>query len=251
MVQAVLFDLDETLLDRISSVHAFVVQQFSGDCGMFDSAEALADRFTVLDDRNNVPKTTVYRQIFTEMGLSAPGIWRGFFADFEKNSWRYAQPYDGMSSTLRALRGAGMRLGIVTNGETHLQLRSILALDLDRLVDTYLISESECCRKPDTEIFLRAAEVLRTKPKDCAFVGDTPQTDMIGARQAGMRTIWFPNGLSWPEGYAWQPDAEIAHLSELPPVLYGLRSKPASPPHAAPAVGPREGQPTRKDEAPL
>lgn len=224
MVEAVLFDLDETLLDRISSVRAFVAEQFASDCGLFESPEALVNRFTLLDDRNNVPKTSVYRQIFAEMGQPASGIWRRSFADFERNSWRFAQPYDGMSSTLRSLRSAGKRLGIVTNGETHLQLRSILALDLDRLVDTYLISESESCRKPDADIFLRAAERLHVAPQDCAFVGDTPQTDMIGARQVGMRTIWFPNGHVWPDDYAWHPDAEIAHLSELPDVLRGFPS---------------------------
>jgi putative hydrolase of the HAD superfamily len=131
-----------------------------------------------------------------------------------------------MEQTLLSLRKSGARLGIVTNGETHLQLRSILALGLDRLVDTYLISESEGCRKPDAEIFSRAAERLRVGPQDCAFVGDTPQTDMIGARQVGMRTIWFPNGLTWPNAFGWQPDAEISQLSELPPVLRRLQPAP-------------------------
>lgn len=229
MLRAVLFDLDETLLDRIASVHAFVVQQFAGDFGTFESAAALADRFTVLDDRNNVPKAEVYRQLLDEMGQPAPEIWRGYFADFEKNSWRYARPFDGMAQTLEALRRAGMTLGIITNGETHLQLRSLLALDLDRLVDVYLISESEGCRKPDPEIFLRATTRLGVAPQECAFVGDTPQTDMLGARGVGMRTVWFPNGLGWPPTYDWRPDAEIADLSGLLPALRRIQSGAATP----------------------
>ncbi|MBO6777661.1 MAG: HAD family hydrolase [Marinibacterium sp.] len=251
MVEAVLFDLDETLLDRASSVKAFVTQQFSGEFGTFENAEALANRFTVLDDRNNGHKASVYRQIFAEMGLDCPDIWCGFLQDFESNSWRYARSHDAMRSTLWSLGNAGMRLGLITNGETHLQLRSILALDLDLLVDTYLISESECLRKPDAEIFLRAAERLHVAPRNCAFVGDTPQTDMIGARQVGMRTIWFPNGMNWPEDYDWRPDAEIAHLSELPTVLRGLHTRSFAAPHPAPAVRPPESRQTPKDEASL
>ena len=219
MLKAVLFDLDETLFDRIASVRAFVLQQFAGDVGRFDTVEALADRFTALDDRGNVHKTQVYRQIFEEMGHPAPEIWRGYFADFETNAWRLARPYPAMSQTLLALRAAGYKLGIVTNGETHLQLRSLLALDLDRLTDVYLISEHEQCRKPDPAIFLSAAARLGVAPQACAFVGDTPQTDMIGARKVGMQTIWFPNGLAWPESYDWQPDATISHLGELLPSL--------------------------------
>jgi putative hydrolase of the HAD superfamily len=134
-----------------------------------------------------------------------------------------------MEQTLTALRTAGIKLGIITNGETHLQLRSILALDLDRLVDVYLISESEGCRKPHASIFLRATERLGVAPQDCAFVGDKPQTDMLGAREVGMQTVWFPNGLSWPQSYDWRPDAEVLQLSELSAKL--TLSEPGSPPH--------------------
>lgn len=215
MVRAVLFDLDETLFDRIASLHAFIAQQFASDFGEFESAEALARRFVELDDRNNVHKSDVYPQIFKEMGHTAPDIWRGYFLDYETNFWRYAQPYSGMRQTLNALRRNGISLGIVTNGETHIQQRSVMALGLDRLVDVVLISEAEGCRKPGREIFLSAAARLGAAPQDCAFVGDTPQTDMIGARGVQMRTIWFPNGMTWPQSYGWAADHQIAHLSEL------------------------------------
>lgn len=234
MVKAVLFDLDETLFDRVASVRAFVARQFASDYGSFPSADALAERFTLLDDRGNVPKSKVYPQIFEEMGQPGPDIWRGFFLDFEENAWRLARPYPGMRQTLTALRNQGLRLGIVTNGQTRIQLRSILALGLDRLVDTYLISETEALRKPDADIFLLAAERLGVRPADCAFVGDTPQADMIGARSVDMRTIWFPNGMRWPDTYDWRPDAEISHLSELialcaqpPQASAPLRAEPA------------------------
>ena len=219
MTKAVLFDLDETLFDRIGSVHDFVSAQFAGAFGRFESAEALATRFAELDDRANVHKTRVYPQIFAEMGETDPDRWRGYFDDYEANAWRYARPYDGMRDTLFWLRERGLKIGIVTNGETHIQLRSILALGLDRLVDTYLISEAEACRKPDATIFERAAERLGVATTDCAFVGDTPQADMIGARAVGMTTIWFPNGMLWPDAYDWTPDHRIDALPELKQIL--------------------------------
>lgn len=235
MVKAVLFDLDETLFDRIASLGSFVAHQFASDFGSFESADALARRFVELDDRNNVHKTAVYPQIFAEMGHAAPDIWRGYFLDYETNFWRFAQPYPGMRQTLNALRRAGKSLGIITNGETHMQQRSILALGLDRLVDVTLISEAEECRKPDPEIFERAAARLGVAPQDCAFVGDTPQADMIGARGVGMMTIWYPNGISWPDSYDWRPDHQIARLSEL-------RALPGLGPRAAAATSPRQTQ---------
>ena len=219
MVKAVLFDLDETLFDRIASLKAFVAHQFASNFGQFASVEALVERFNALDDRNNVHKTQVYSQIFKEMGRAEPDVWRTSFQDYEMNFWRFAKAFSGMTEVLSELRRDGTLLGIVTNGETHIQQRSILALGLDRLVDVVLISEAENCRKPDRTIFLRAAEQLNVAPQDCAFVGDTPQTDMLGARNTEMRTIWFPNGMEWPRGYDWHPDAEISQLQELPALV--------------------------------
>lgn len=43
---------------------------------------------------------------------------------------------------LGCLWDTGRRTGIVSNGQTHIQLRSLLALNLDRLVETYLISKA-------------------------------------------------------------------------------------------------------------
>lgn len=223
MIKAVLFDLDETLFDRIASLQRFIAHQFKSDYGTFESAEALAHRFNALDDRNNVNKSEVYPQIFREMGHAAPDIWRGYFLDYEASFWRYAQPYAGMGQTLNALRRAGMALGIITNGETHMQQRSVLALGLHRMVDVVLISEDEGCRKPDPEIFLRAADKLDVDPRDCAFVGDTPQTDMIGARTAQMRTIWFPNGMTWPATYNWRPDHQITCLADVKELCRNVR----------------------------
>ncbi len=214
MASPVLFDLDETLFNRSASVRAFVTQQFSGrDLGRFVTLNAACDRFMVLDARGSVPKTVVYQTLTQEMG--GGNDWQALFDDYEANAWRHATGFEGMRELLVSLRKQGRKLGIVSNGQTHIQLRSLLALGLDRLVDCYLISETEGCRKPEPEIFRRAASRLGAEPRDCIFVGDSPQADMAGARAVQMRTVWFPNGLAWPVDFDWQPDAVVTSLAEV------------------------------------
>jgi putative hydrolase of the HAD superfamily len=50
-------------------------------------------------------------------------------------------------------------------------------------------------RKPDPEIFRRAAARLDAEPHECVMVGDNPNTDVLGAKRCGMRAVWVRN--SW------------------------------------------------------
>ena len=126
-------------------------------------------------------------------------------------------------STLTGLRARGLRLGIVTNGETEFQRRHVEALGLDRLVDAVLISQAEGLRKPDAALFLRAANRLGAEPAGCLFVGDNPAVDILGAHAAGMRTVWFRDGALWPGCLPPMPGVAIDALPEL------LELAPAGP----------------------
>lgn len=60
-------------------------------------------------------------------------------ADYREACCRHAQGFPGMAETLKTLRTRGLRLGIVSNGETEFQIRHINALGLDLLVDAILV----------------------------------------------------------------------------------------------------------------
>lgn len=95
---------------------------------------------------------------------------------------------------LAALRAAGWKLGIVTNGGTSMQAAKINQVRLHDYVDVVCISEAEGVRKPDRAIFARAAEKLGVElgPRGW-MVGDTLGADISGGIAAGLRTIWLPD----------------------------------------------------------
>ncbi len=97
-----------------------------------------------------------------------------------------------------------------------MQNSSIDGLEIRNYFDIILISEIEQVRKPNPEIFQRAVVKLGTAAQDSVFVGDHPEADIKGAKNAGMKTIWKRN-LSWVE--TTEADAIIDELNEIPAIL--------------------------------
>jgi len=227
-VRAVLFDLDETLLDRTGSLAAFLRDQRRrfherlGDVAF----EPWADRFLALDAKGMTPKPVVYARLAQEFGL-AVGTDSDLAADYAESFRRHARGNPGMAETLAALRARGLGLGVVTNGETAFQSGNLAALGLPAMVDVILISAAEGLRKPDPAIFERAVRRLGTAPADCLFVGDNPVADVAGAVRAGMRAAWFRNGASWPANAAPGPTAVIDALPETLSLVDGATRSPS------------------------
>ena len=70
--------------------------------------------------------------------------------------------------------------------------------------------------KPDARIFLAAAEKLGIAPENILHVGDDPELDVAGARDAGMRTAWINRaGHPWPGMLGAAPDLDLRDLAAL------------------------------------
>jgi putative hydrolase of the HAD superfamily len=223
MIDAVMFDLDDTLLDRTGSLHRFLVEQYQRFHDLFGgvASSRFRERFLVLDAHGHVPKSTVYPALLAEFGIEQDAA-ADLLADYRLNCCRHAAAIPGAFEVLAELRRRDIKLGIVTNGETEFQNRHIDALGLAPLVDAVLISEAEGLRKPDARLFLRAASRLGTPAERCLFVGDNPEVDIRGADAAGMATAWFAHENSWPFSLS-PPDLVLHDLGELLPHV-GVRS---------------------------
>ena len=104
-------------------------------------------------------------------------------------------------------------VGAITNGNADVHY-----IGVGHLFD-FVVSAAEAgAAKPSPIIFNQALEHAGISAADAVHVGDDPITDVRGAREAGMRTVWFnPERSPWSSGP--RPDAEIASLPELNEVL--------------------------------
>ncbi|HLG68570.1 MAG TPA: HAD family hydrolase [Acidimicrobiales bacterium] len=219
-----LFDLDNTLVDRQGAWRRWS-ETFTAELGLGLGAVELLER---LDGDGFAPREHVFAGLREHYGLACSV--QELIARYRASYPACFAPDPAVDDALRALRGAGWLVGVVTNGPPS-QVEKLRRTGLDLLVDGWWISEVVGVAKPDRRIFDLAVEDLRggrapRHPPDRPpigaasgwrgatwMVGDSPLHDVAGARGAGLRTVWMHRGRRWAlDGL--RPDAQAGSIPE-------------------------------------
>jgi putative hydrolase of the HAD superfamily len=123
--------------------------------------------------------------------------------------------YPDVAPALRALRGLGLRLIVVSNWDVSLHDR-LAETGLAPLVDAAVASAELGAAKPDGAIFAHALALAGVEPEAALHVGDSPAEDVGGALAAGLRAVLVARGGA--AGAAPPGVPVIASLAELPPL---------------------------------
>jgi putative hydrolase of the HAD superfamily len=104
---------------------------------------------------------------------------------------RYQEVYDDARALLGSLKYRGYRVGVVSNAifPCHYFQVKLNELGLAGYVDSFVSSADVGLAKPNAAPFRRALADLGAEPHEAIFVGDSPATDIPGARNAGMRGV--------------------------------------------------------------
>jgi HAD superfamily hydrolase (TIGR01549 family) len=122
---------------------------------------------------------------------------------------------------VRHLREAGVRTGLLTNGPSWMQRRKVELLGLEAELDVIGISEELGASKPDPAAFTATLQLLASAPEEAVMVGDHLDWDVRGALAAGMRgAVWVAGDEDEREP---PPGAlKVARLGEVPAALAAL-----------------------------
>jgi putative hydrolase of the HAD superfamily len=231
-IEAVIFDLDETLIDAQQGLKAAyekvadLMLRFLSERNVSVNQRKLVDSIKRIDDEMN--RLVQYnRDIWwqkvvdshcSNIRLSEPlikTITRSYWEAYENAS----VPYPDTVATLEYLRKEGYKLGIVTDddGDVGRKRGRIHGLSFVDIFDTIIVSGDEVAeRKPSPLPFLVAADKLGASPRRCAAIGDKPFTDIEGGMKAGMTTILVVRR-RWDSSI--EADYEVTTLSELKTLL--------------------------------
>lgn len=193
MIQAVLFDLDDTLFEQRDwlagawSAVAVAAGHWGIDAdalrlALVDVAEHGSDRGRIIDRAlARLDATHVPVQILVDV--------------FRRHRPATLSPIPGSVAALASLR-ARVPIGLVTDGDPVIQRGKLAALDMSDAFDVVVISDElgHSHRKPDPLPFQVALDRLDVHPGRAAYVGDRPDKDVVGAALAGLRAVRVRTG---------------------------------------------------------
>jgi putative hydrolase of the HAD superfamily len=253
MFDAVLFDLDETLIpDEAVSRHAFAItaQGVTRDAAKATALAEAAERQAKALWKTLPAAAAAYAERIGHSALE--GQWATYdaavpeeaeleraMARLRPETWRLALAECGLAgdpaflaSRWQALRArfplfpdadevlvrlAGtVKLGLITNGVSGLQRRKLNGCGLLHWFDAVAVSGEVGIGKPQPGIFEWTAKQLGVPLEKCVMVGDNPERDVQGGLNAGIATVWVDRGLK-PRGA--KATFECKELRELLPWL--------------------------------
>ncbi|MER0429294.1 HAD family hydrolase [Streptomyces microflavus] len=192
MPRFVIFDLDQTLVDRKSALSDAVT-----GLGRVHTLGPDAERWlrTELADRANAADFVRLREAF-DLEVPAAQLWQEYVSLMAAAVTCRPEVPEGLAR----LRAAAWTIGIATNGASDIQRAKLAATGLADLVDGVAVSGDLEIRKPDLRLFELAATRCGVNLADGGWmVGDNPAGDIGGGQEAGLRTIWL-RGRAWPDG---------------------------------------------------
>jgi len=222
-ITAVLFDLDDTLFDHSACTRAALadLRRRFAVLGRLPAAlvesehhrllealhrQVLAGQLSVDDARVERFRRLLAFAGGTPDAASPTDVAAAYRAAYLTH-WR---PVEGALELLEALHGR-ISTGVVTNNVASEQRQKIAACGFGPLLDAVIISEEAGVAKPDPRIFSLALDALGREAGETVMIGDAWETDIAGARAAGIRPIWF-NRLG-----AASPDRRVTEIHSLVP----------------------------------
>ena len=215
---AILFDLDDTVVDRAAGLRKYAEHLHAEFCAELHPCNVVelhkdllaADDFGSMGQAEALANSPLWR--------TAPG------ADVLYDHWgthfgSMATLFPGCLELLIDLRRASVRLGLITNGESAMQRSKIVAIKVAPLMEAIVISSEVGFRKPDPRIFALALERLGCAPSDAWFVGDHPDHDIRGAAAAGLKPFWVKTGAFNPTDVR---GIHIESVASLRSYIFGL-----------------------------
>lgn len=118
--------------------------------------------------------------------------------------------------TLIQLKEKNPRLAIISNFDHAPTAYGLLdKFGIRNYFERILISEEIGWRKPKADIFLEALGLLRVKPEDAIFIGDSYEADVVGSKGVGMDVIWISKSDEPVEKRGLRPDFTVSNFYDL------------------------------------
>tara|TARA_B100000029_G_scaffold272432_1_gene267318 strand:- start:1013 stop:1693 length:681 start_codon:yes stop_codon:yes gene_type:complete len=197
MIKAVIFDLDNTLLDFMHMKHMAVDAALDGmiEAGFnLDKIDAKKQIFKIYEE-----KGWEFQEVFDDFIINKIGkidyrILASAIVAYRKAKEASLNLYPNVNSTLITLSKWGLKLGVVSDAPSREAWMRICSVNLHHIFDAVVTFNDTGEHKPSSKPFMRILEMLKVEAKNSLMIGDWPDRDVIGAKKIGMKTVFAKYG---------------------------------------------------------
>ncbi len=230
--QVMLLDLDDTIIvhsatsdpcwRRVCERYASKIEILSAE-QLFDAIRASSDVYWNDAARHrrgrlDLPKARreVVAAAFSQLGLDDRELAHAIADAYTVERSASFYPYPGALETLEVFRQRGIRLGLVTNGNSSEQRPKIERFRLAPFFEHIFIEGEMGMGKPDPRVFRHVLDTFEIEAQEAWMVGDNLVWDVEAPQRLGIFSVWIDlTGNGTPSSSAVKPDLTVSSLAEL------------------------------------
>ncbi len=217
MINAVIFDLDNTLVDFMKMKRRSIEEAIPAmiDAGLNIKPEDASEMIDIIYKEQGIEYQQVFDMFLTKVLKKVDyKILSAGIVAYRRAREAALIPYPHVYSTLNRLLKMGIRMGILSDAPVKEAWLRLASLNFHHIMDAVVTFDDTGERKPNAAPFLKVLERLEVKPENALMVGDWAERDIIGASKVGMKTAFAKYGDTF-NTESHTADFELNDISEL------------------------------------
>ena len=226
MIKAVIFDLDNTLLDFMKMKSSAIKSAIDGmiEAGLdTDQISASEEIYNIYEHKGYEYQDVLSEFILNKVGKLDYKILAGGIVEYKKSKEESLHLYPEVYHTLISLSKLGLKLGIVSDAPSREAWIRLYTVKIHHLFDEVVTFNDTGVHKPGKEPFELIIRKLNINFENCIMIGDWPDRDIKGAKQLGMKTAFAKYG-SMENISNSGADYDLEHITDIVNIVKNLNN---------------------------
>ncbi len=197
MIKAVIFDLDNTLVDFMAMKRQAITAAINSmlDAGLNLAGQEVQARIDAIYKERGIEFQSVFDQLLYDVfqKVDYKILSAGIIA-YRRAREAALVPYPHVNITLISLIKRGIKLGVISDAPGREAWLRLCYLNFHHMFDFVVTFEDTGERKPSPVPFRKALDLLNVEAHEAIMVGDWAERDMVGAAKVGMTTVFARYG---------------------------------------------------------